>query len=127
MKVLKILFSLIVVTLLFGGCTYNFIVPEEVVDPSDPDAPEVSFAGEIQPVFTAKCASCHNTGGQLPDLSQGNAYASINTSRYINATTPETSLIYTRPHPSNTDSHPKYSEAEAALLLTWITQGAKNN
>ena len=117
MKALRILFSLFVVALLFGGCTYNFIVPEEVIDPGDPDAPEISFATEVQPIFNAKCVSCHKTGGQLPDLS----------SRYIDTNTPEASLIYTRPNPSNTGSHPKYSEAEAALVLTWITQGAKNN
>lgn len=125
MKALKIILSLVVVALIFGSCTYNWILEEEVIDPTDPEAPEVSFASQIQPIFSAKCTACHTTGSQSPDLSSGNAYSSINTSRYISTSAPETSLIYTKPSP--TGSHIKYSESEAALVLTWITQGAKNN
>lgn len=127
MKALKIVLSMIVLALIFSSCAYNFIVEEEVIDPSDPGAPQISFSSDIQPIFDAKCTSCHQTGAQLPDLTAANAYASINTSRYTNTSSPETSLIYTRPNPSNTDSHAKYTEAEAAKVLTWITQGVKNN
>ncbi len=65
----------------------------------------------------------------MPDLSTGNAYSSLNSSRYINTSNPESSLIYTHPNPANTSEHSqkKYTEAQAALVLTWITQGAKNN
>ena len=125
MKALKIILSIFAMGLIFGGCAYNFIVEEEVVDPTDPDAPEVSFSGEIVPVFSSKCVSCHTTGNQMPDLSPENAYSSLNTSRYINTSDPASSLIYTKPSP--TGNHVKYSEAEAALVLTWITQGAQNN
>ncbi|WP_321375186.1 hypothetical protein [uncultured Draconibacterium sp.] len=108
-----------------SGCAYNWIVEEEVIDPGDPDAPEVSFSSEIVPIFSSKCVSCHSTGNQAPDLTPENAYSSLNTSRYINTSDPASSLIYTKPSP--TGSHVKYSEAEAALVLTWITQGAQNN
>lgn len=111
--------------LIFGGCSYNWIVEEEVVDPSDPDAPAVSFSAEITPIFDAKCTSCHTTGNQMPDLTPENAYSSLNSSRYVNTSDPASSLIYTKASP--TGSHVKYSEAEAALVLTWITQGAQNN
>lgn len=127
MKALRNFLLIVAVALIFGGCYYNFLVPEEVIDPTDPEAPEVSFANEIQPIFTAKCVSCHKPGIQVPDLTEGNAYESIRTSRYISTSSPETSLIYTRPHPDNSDSHPKYSEGEAAKVLTWISQGAANN
>lgn len=128
MKIFKLLFALVLVTFIFSGCKYDFIVPEEVVDPDDPDVEVVSFSEDIIPIFSDNnCTACHDTGGQIPDLTAANAYSSINTSRYINTSSPEESNIYTRPHPSNSGSHPKYSEAEAALVLTWIKQGAENN
>ncbi|MDX8340192.1 hypothetical protein SLH46_13415 [Draconibacterium sp. IB214405] len=125
MKALKIILSIVVMGLIFGGCAYNFITEEEVIDPSDPDAPDVSFSTEIVPIFSSKCVACHYAGNQMPDLSPENAYSSINSSRYVNTSDPASSLIYTKPSP--TGSHVKYSEAEAALVLTWITQGAQNN
>nr|WP_319509859.1 hypothetical protein [uncultured Draconibacterium sp.] len=124
MKALKIILSIFFIGLIFGGCSYNWIVEEEVIDPTDPDAPAVSFSAEITPIFS-KCTSCHTTGNQMPDLTPANAYSSLNSSRYINTSDPASSLIYTKPSPSG--SHVKYSEAEAALVLTWITQGAQNN
>jgi hypothetical protein len=130
MKTLKFLFTLIMVILLMSGCIYNFILPDEVIDPGDPDAPELSFAQDIIPIFTASnnCTGCHDTGGQMPDLTAANAYASLNSSRYINVSSPDQSKIYTWPHP-DTDSHKqkKYTDAQAAKVLVWITQGAQNN
>lgn len=127
MKSLKYLYIFALIGFLFVGCKYDFIVPEEIIDPDDPNAEQVSFADEIVPIFAGKCTSCHQTGGQIPDLTAANAFSSLNSARYINTTTPASSLIYTRANPNNSDSHPKYSEAEAAKVLTWITQGAKNN
>ncbi|WP_346854071.1 hypothetical protein [uncultured Draconibacterium sp.] len=133
MKKLKILLSIVFVSFLFTGCLYNFILPEEappVVDPDDPDAPEVSFVEVIEPIFNNSnyCTACHKTGGQAPDLTTGKAYAAINSARYINSATPEDSKIYTHPHP-DTDTHKqkKYTSAQAAQILVWISQGAKNN
>ena len=64
----------------------------------------------------------------MPALTTDNAYASINKSRYINSGTPEQSLIYTYPHPdTSTHVRKKYSAAQAANILLWIQQGAKNN
>ncbi|MFV0591304.1 MAG: hypothetical protein ACK5M7_07960 [Draconibacterium sp.] len=124
MKALKIIISTLVLALVFGGCAYNFIVPEPTVDPNDPNAAEVSFKAEILPIFTSKCVSCHTTGKQNPDLSADNAYSSINSSQYINQTSPESSLIYTHP----TGNHSAvYTDAEAAKVLLWINQGAQNN
>jgi hypothetical protein len=127
MKALKYFLSIILFAFVLGGCAYNWIVEEEVIDPTDPNAGQVSFSADIIPIYASKCIACHKTGGQRPDLTAENAYASLNSSRYINKTTPAESLIYTRPNPSNPDSHMKYSEAEAAKVLLWITQGAANN
>jgi len=124
MRTLKTLLSLIVLAIIMSSCTYSWIVEEDVIDPSDPDAPEVSFSSEIAPIFS-KCTGCHNTGGQTPDLTAANAYSSLTSSSlYVNTSEPESSLIYTKP----TGNHfATYSASEASLVLTWITQGAKNN
>ena len=129
MKALVKILLIFGVVLFFEGCVYDFIVPETipVIDPDDPNAEQISFSADILPIFQSKCVSCHTTGKQLPDLSAANAYSSLNSTRYINSSSPDQSKIYTRPKPSNTDSHPKYSEAEAAIVLVWIQQGAKNN
>ena len=113
------------------GCRYNFIVPEEVpvIDPDDPSQ-EVLFSEDILPIFTNNnnCTSCHKTGGQMPDLTAGNAYSAINSSRYINPDSPDQSRIYTVAHPDNEGhSQKKYTATEAALVLAWIQQGAENN
>jgi hypothetical protein len=36
-----------------------------------------SFSGDVQPIFTGRCTGCHFTGGQVPNLSAGFAYAAI--------------------------------------------------
>ncbi|WP_320112415.1 hypothetical protein [Draconibacterium orientale] len=124
MKALKNLISIFLIGLIFGGCAYNWIVEEQAIDPGDPNAPEVSFSTQIVPIFTSKCITCHTTGSQTPDLTPANAYNSLNSSRYVNTSNPESSLIYTKPLSSHSQT---YSTAEAALVLTWITQGAQNN
>ncbi|HSH19331.1 MAG TPA: hypothetical protein VLA03_02690 [Draconibacterium sp.] len=132
MKILKLLLAVVVVALLFSECKYSFIVPEDipVIDPDDPNAPQISFANDIAPIFNANnnCTACHKTGNQMPDLTTENAYKSLNSARYINDNSPEESLIYKHPHPdSGTHSQKKYTAAQAALVLGWIQQGAKNN
>ena len=128
MKTFKFLLAILAVTLLFSGCVYNFIVPEEGPPPPNPDEPTIFFAEDIIPIFENKCTGCHKPGGDAPDLTRENAYTSINTAKYINLETPETSLIYTFPSPE-TNSHKwkEYSEAEAAYVLGWITEGALDN
>jgi hypothetical protein len=132
MKILRIILMVIVIASFLNGCNYNFIVPEDVpvIDPDDPDAPQISFANEIIPIFVNNnnCTSCHATGKQAPDLTSNNAYASLNSTRYINSTTPVESKIYKYPHPdTSTHMQKKYNSAQAALILGWIQQGAKNN
>ncbi len=132
MKIIKFLLVAVVFALLLNQCRYSFIVPEEIpiIDPKDPNTPQVSFAKEIVPIFVngENCTSCHATGKQLPDLSADKAFASINSTRYINKTTPEQSKIYTYLSPENSSQHQKkYTAAQAAKVLLWIQQGAKNN
>ena len=127
MKSLKYLFAVVFLVLTLAGCKYSFIVPEDIpnIDPDDPNAEQVSFANDIQPIFDNKCVICHS-GSRNPNLTDGNSYSSLN-SGYINIDNPEGSKIYTQADPSTGGSHKKYSEAEAALVLGWIKQGAKDN
>ena len=131
MKTLKFLFTVVVIALLFGGCKYDFIVEEEipVVDPEDPNAEQISFSSDILPIFTTgnNCTSCHSTGKTAPDLTATKAYSAL-ISKYVNTTSPEQSKIYTVPK-SDVSGHSqkKYTANQAALVLLWIQQGAKNN
>ncbi len=127
MNKLTLIVAVVFMAFLYSGCKYDFIVPEEVIDPGDPNAEQVSFSEDIIPIFTDNCTSCHDTGGQMPDLTPDNAYSALNTTRYINTSSPDESLLYTKPDPSGSGSHPKYSEADAAMILVWIQQGAENN
>lgn len=128
MKILKNLFGLVILMFLLGACDYNFIVPEDVIDPSDPNAPKIIFSTDILPIFNKgnNCTACHKTGGQSPNLTAENAYNSLNSTRYINPGTPGDSKIYTVPDPGGSH-YKKYTAAQAALVLGWISQGAKNN
>jgi len=126
MKKSNIYFLLFVIGLLLNACTYDFILKEELA-PVDPTV-DILFATQITPIFTNGCVSCHKTGGQAPDLSAANAYASIKSMNLVNAAAPESSPIYNYPNPASTiHTWKKYSAAEAQLILTWIQQGAKNN
>ncbi len=124
----KILLLAVVAALAVAGCKYDWVIPEEVpvIDPDDPSQ-VISFSGDILPIFTSgnNCTACHN-GNQAPDLRAANAFSSLNTTRYINKTTPGESRIYTLPHPDG-GHYKKYTATQAALVLAWIQQGAKNN
>lgn len=109
------------------SCGYDFVVPEKppVINPEEP----IGFASQIEPIFAKnnQCTACHKTGATAPNLSTGNAFASIVPS-LVNTTNPESSKIYQYPHPSTaTHSWKKYELGDAALILEWIKQGAKNN
>ena len=108
------------------GCKYNWILPEEV-EPPNPDGNPVSYATQVQPIFTAKCVGCHNTGGTAPDLTTGKSYSQV-VPAHVNLSAPAESDIYKFPSPTSTvHTWKKYSTSEAALVLTWIEEGAKNN
>jgi mono/diheme cytochrome c family protein len=126
MKKRSLFLIMILLAAVLAGCSYNWIMPEEVTPPN-PDGEPVSYATQIQPIFTAKCISCHNTGGTAPDLSSGKSYNQV-VPGYVNLTTPADSEIYTFPSPSTSvHAWKKYSANEATLVLTWIEEGAKNN
>jgi len=107
------------------SCQYKFIV-EPVTPPPNP-GDTISFKTQIEPIFTDNsCTACHNGSQQNPDLRTGNAYNSITSMGLVNTDDPESSILYVHPSP-NGNHYVKYSTSQAALVLQWIQQGAKNN
>ena len=124
MKNRTIFLILILFALFINSCKYDSILPEVVVPVTG-----VSFAKDVAPIFSTgdKCISCHKAGATDPDLTSINAFAQI-TASYINKTTPAESVIYAYPAPgTTTHTRKKYTAGEAAVILQWITEGAKNN
>jgi hypothetical protein len=126
------------------GCSKGSLYPSQPSSP--PTSQTVSFQTNVQPIFTANCATsgCHiNPGAQQGlDLSTGNAYANI-----VNVQSRENPSYY-RVKPSNADSsylylkitgasgitgvrmpylRPQLSQTDMQTIQSWINQGAKNN
>lgn len=107
-----------------ASCQYKFLVEPTTPPPNPEDT--ISFKAEIEPIFTDNgCTGCH-PAFHLPDLSTGNAYNSITSLGLVNTDNPESSTIYVKPYPGGGHSK-EYTSAQAALVLQWIVQGAKNN
>jgi hypothetical protein len=113
----------------FTACEYDFIEPKKST-PIVPPGDTVSFSINIVPIWnnSSKCTSCHKGGGQSPDLSPSAAYSSITSMGLVDTATPANSIIYKYPNPSSSGhSWKKYTIDEAAAVLLWIQDGAKNN
>ena len=94
--------------------------PPELIDTTV----DISFADEIQPIFSAKCITCHS-GSLDPDLSTGNAYSSLSSGGYIdNPTDYESTELYMKLEGSHTG---RVNESEKLLIATWLQQGAQDN
>ncbi len=93
---------------------------------------KISFTTDIMPIFTnnENCSSCHAPGSDVFSLaSKEDAWNSIQANNLVNIPAPESSKLYDKIIESNPSVHDwkKYTTSEAQTVLTWITQGAKNN
>ncbi|MDP2114092.1 MAG: hypothetical protein Q8K69_08550 [Bacteroidota bacterium] len=125
MKKHTIFLILILFSLFLNSCKYDFILPE-VVPPPDNNGEPISFATQVAPIFSTgnKCTACHKPGDKSPDLTAANAYAQI-VPNHVNIASPASSKIYTI---SKSGTHyATVSGSQAAIILAWITEGAKNN
>jgi hypothetical protein len=123
-KILGSFFAFIFGLMLFSSCAKDTLVPEgNSLNPSQ----TVSFANDIQPIFTKSCAlsSCHN-GSKAPDLSAGKAYAELMSGNYVDTLNPKQSVIYTCMAPGGSMANFS-TKTESDYVLTWIEQGAKDN
>ena len=101
--------------------------------PPPPPPPGLSYATDIKPIWAARnCTGCHGSSGGLT-LSGTTAasYTELMAGR-VSTASPSTSLILTKPL-TGAGSHgggksfASTSDADYQKILTWITEGAKNN
>ena len=98
------------------------------VDGTSPDSiPDnvdlsISFWNQIIPIFeNNSCTDCHGTGQVPPNLTSGNAYASLIENNLIDTITPANSKLYT----ALAGSHKNHvTGAETDTILAWIELGA---
>jgi len=124
MKKHSIFVLIILVSLFFTGCKYDFILPEVVTPPPA----VVSFATNVAPIFSTgnKCTECHKPGGvHSPDLTQPNVYSQI-VPGLVNTSNPAASTLLTHPG-SSAHTQRALTAGESSIILAWITQGAKDN
>ncbi len=102
------------------GCYYDKVAPE------GPPEGSISYSEDIQPFFDASCIACHNGGGIPLNLEASVSYAELIFGDYIDEAIPANSLLYTKIEVGG--SMEQYAtDAERAVTLKWIEQGAKNN
>ncbi|MBW8331490.1 MAG: hypothetical protein K0M40_05705 [Prolixibacteraceae bacterium] len=125
MKKRTIFLILILFSLFLNSCKYDFILPE-VVPPIDNGGEPISFSTQVAPIFSTgnKCTACHKPGDKSPDLTAANAFAQL-VPNHVNTASPESSKIYTV---AKSGTHyASISASQAAIILLWITEGAKDN
>lgn len=99
------------------------------------ETPQISYAQQIQPIFTASCggSQCH-IGGTANGLSLSN-YTSLmqggNSGAVVIAGNPDNSIIVGRLEGTITPQMPfgrdPLSPSQIQLIRDWITEGAHNN
>lgn len=110
------------------SCYYDELV-EEVIE-EIPDDVSISFAADIEPLFSQggkDCTQCHN-GSTNPDLRAGNAYDAL-VPDYVVPEDAEASELYQklpgRGHPFDVGF--SLNADEISLIKAWIDRGAEDN
>ena len=102
--------------ILFSSC-------EKVVYPL-PELPDtVSYSLEIQPIFNEKCVDCH--GGDLsPNLMPEVSYQELVEGGYVDTADAGNSKLMKKLYGTHDG---RATPVQEQLILTWISEGAKNN
>src|SRR5436189_515746 len=120
----KILLTMILLVGLITGCYYDIVLPP------DPNAPpqNVSFSGDLQPIFNTNCtsSSCHG-GGHQPTLTPEESYNSIMSGGFVNVAIPTESILYQELQGGSMPPTGKLPSAQIQMVLDWIKIGAPNN
>jgi hypothetical protein len=132
---LKKIFSLITCLIFLGmilitGCYKTTTVV--LTPPIKLDTTTMSFASDIQPIFTASCAlsGCHVAGAKVPNLSAGIAYQALKDGGYIIPTDPDNSQLMMWLTGKKSPGMPlgnSPNEEINSKVYAWIYQGALNN
>ncbi len=116
----NLLFCSLFLAIFVSSCEYEVIKP--VIPELPPVDEKISFATTIEPIFAAKCVTCHTS--RKPILTTSGAYNSLINDGYINTANPESSSLYIK----IVSGHGRpTTPTENALILRWITEGAINN
>ena len=123
-------FSICIATVIFvtiaAGLTGCY---KDIITESDPDGPpqQVSFKDELLPIFTKSCAlaGCHAPGAHSPELTEANAYKSLNNGIYVNTLIPKQSKLYEMINGEMSNYIP--SPLDKRKVFDWIRNGAPNN
>ncbi len=116
-----------IISLLFSclffltGC-YSDVIEEEYLDENT----EISFSGDVIPIFENSCISCHGSNYASPVLTAEKAYESLTSGGFINTEDPETSILVEQ----LSDDHPykgAVTDKELQMIVLWIKQGAYDN
>ena len=120
--------AVVILMLSLSSCYYDEVI--EIVVPDVPEEEVVSFANDIQPIFTANCAACHPTVAP-PDLTAGNSYDAIINGGFIVPNDINASVLYQTLITSNSNELMPPAGAlpasEIKLIETWIERGALDN
>ena len=107
---------------LLTACEYDYIIPTP--PPPVIVGDTISFSQDIQPIFNAKCNSCHASVN--PVLTSSASYNSLTSGNFVVANSPATSELYIVCKPGGSMS--SYISSDQLLLISrWITAGAKND
>jgi hypothetical protein len=129
-RMLKKLSTIFFVIFILSSCTSDLIVPDPPEPPPAPPSPnesKISYSGEIQPIWSAKCMPCHAVGAALPVLASGKSYQSLmSIPGMVDTINPGNSTLYLEMKPGGGMSN-YCKKANADSVYKWIRQGAKNN
>jgi len=121
MKKYSIFLILVLFSLFLNSCKYDFVLPVEV-PVVNPGGQPVSFSTQVVPILTDKCILCHST--QSPTMGASVAFTQL-VPGYVNTASPASSKLYVN---ATSGTHgATVSAAQGAVILQWITEGAKNN
>lgn len=122
------------------GCSDDGSDPVSPGPDPDPDPDPVSFATQIQPIFTASCVGCHGSGGNGGlDLREGQAYGNLvgvdsqgYAGKRVMADEPANSVLYLKmsgDSSTGTRMPPTglLPQAQRDLVRDWIAEGAQDN
>ncbi|HVZ57468.1 MAG TPA: hypothetical protein VG870_12460 [Chitinophagaceae bacterium] len=124
----SILVSLAAFLVLSGltSCYKDIISPGQ--DPNGPPQ-QVSFSGDLVPIFSANCAlsGCHDGTSHNPSLVAKDAYNALTGGGYVNVTVPTTSIIYSEVKSGSMPPTGALKASDTQKILDWIRNGAPNN
>ena len=105
---------------ILAACT-KYEIPKP---PCPEDLPtNVSYSGDVQPIWDAKCVMCHN-GAQTPDLRPDWSYDELIDGGYVDTDFPCESELYQTLIGSHAD---RIDDDEVLTVLGWIDEGAEDN